>query len=148
MNVTFLVIRALAVEFARRLYKPIVITVVIVAILLLTVTAWLTTVSDLWWVLMIFLVFIVMIVAILLTIVWLLLRALSPTQTKQQRKQATALVDKMMRVAEITATPKFVLLFQVAKDAFVPNKGGFISSVIGDTGTLQKDFIAFRDTFK
>jgi hypothetical protein len=147
MNASLLIIRSLAVEFAMRLYKPIAVTVVIVAVLLLGLSVWLTTVNELWWIFVILLTFLTFIVVTILTVLWVVMRMIAPTQTRQQKKQAKALVDKMMRVAEITATPKFVLLFRVIRDALVPTKSGFIASITDDTASLRKDFLAFRNTF-
>ena len=141
-------IRTLAADFFVRLYKPFAITLVAVFICLLGVSLWLTTTSDLWWILVIILIILTILVVIALAIAWAIIRLVTPTQSKEQRRQARALVDKLQRIADVTATPKPVLLFRVVKDIIAPSKQGFIASISQDTLSLKQDFSTLRDSFK
>ena len=140
-------IRTLAAEFFKRLYKPVAIIAAIVAVVLLAVSIWLTTLSGWWWILVVLLVFLSIVATVAFVIVWIVIKAVAPLQTKDQRKQAKALVDKMQGIAEVTSTPTPILLFRLAKDVIAPSKDGFIAS-IGNATSLAKDVSALRDSFK
>lgn len=148
MKPSVLAIRSLSAEFAARLFLPVLIIIAACVVVLLGISIWLSTIS-LWWLILVFIVSIGTVVAIAaLTFSWLVIKILAPYQTKQQKKQAKALVDKIQNVAEVTVTPKTVLLFRVIKDLLVPSQSGFISSVSTDSMSLTKDFSALRDSFK
>lgn len=148
MKPSVLAIRSLGAEFATRLYLPVLITVAISAVGLLGISIWLATLSP-WWLILVGIVLLLTIIAgVVLTIGWLVIKTVSPNQTKNQKQQAKAMVDKIQGVAEVTMTPKSVLLFRVMRDVIAPSQQGFISSVSHDTVSLTKDFSALRDTFK
>lgn len=148
MNPLFLTVRSLAVEFAKRLYIPVVIILIIGLVVLLALTLWLTSLSEWWWILAIFVLGFSVLTAVAMAVVWNIIKATTPVQSKAQRKQAKELVDKMQRVAEVTATPKLFLFFQVVRDVVVPSKSGFIASVSEDTSSLHRDFNDLKNSFK
>ena len=86
--------------------------------------------------------------AALIVGVGFLIRFAAPERTKEQKQQSKALAEKLQRVAEVSATPKVFLLFQVAKDAIVPSERGFIATVSDDATSLSGDFKTLRDSFK
>jgi len=140
MNSSLLAIRAIASEFANRIYKPFGLIVAIVSLILIVIMIWLITMSA-WWLLLAIPVFMLIIVAILLlTIAGVVIRLVSPKPTKIQKKQVSDFVDKLQRLSEVTATPKIFLLFRSIKDAVSPSKTGYVQSVITDSTSLQKDF--------
>lgn len=147
MNPFFQTIRSLAVEFAKRLYIPIVMIVSLALVALLTLSTWLVTLSDWWWILAIFVIGLTLLVTGAIVVAGAIINFASPTQTKMQKRQAKALVDKMQHLAEVTATPKFVLFFQVVRDAVSPSEKGFIASLSDDTTSLRRDFNALKDSF-
>lgn len=141
-------VRSLGTEFALRLYIPILAIVLISVAGLLGVSIWLATIS-LWWIILVVLVSIVSVAAIVILVAaWVAIKLLTPIQTKAQRKMAKSLVDKIQGVAEVTATPKFILMFRVMKDVVVPSNRGFIGSISQDTLSLSYDFAELRDSFK
>lgn len=141
-------IRSLGSEFALRLYTPIFVIVLVSVVSLLGVSIWLSTIS-LWWIILVVLVGIVSVVAIVIFVAaWIAIKLLTPVQTKAQRKMAHLLVDKIQNLAEVTSTPKFILMFRVMKDVVVPSSTGFIGSVSHDTRSLSHDFAKLRDSFR
>lgn len=147
MNPLFQTIRSLAVEFIKRLYVPIAIMVSAALVTLLALSIWLITISDWWWILAIFVIGLALLLVGAMVASGFIIKFASPLQTKAQKRQAKALVDKMQRVAEVTATPKFVLFFQVIRDVVAPSRDGFIASVSDDTSSLHRDFNALKDSF-
>ena len=148
MNPYLQTVRAIAREFLFRIYKPIVITVAIVSAIVLGFSIWLTSFSA-WWVILVAIVaLLVILAAIVLVIGWLVLKFIAPLQSKDQKRQVSSFVDKIQRLAEVTATPKFVLLFRLVKDIIEPSKEGFVASIGNDAISLKRDFNALRDTFK
>ena len=140
-------IRSIASEFARSLYTPIVIIVGVVAVVLLALSIWLVTLSQWWLILLILICGLILFASVVFTIALIIIKKVAPTQTRAQRKQTKEFVEKLLRVAEVTATPKFILFFQVMKDVVKPSQNGFIGSITSDTTTLKSDFIALKDSF-
>jgi len=149
MNIqpSFLAIRSIGAEFVHRLYLPVVIIVAIVAVILLALSIWLVTVSEWWLILLILVCGLILFATVLLAVTLVIIRKVAPKQNKIQKKQTKAFVEKLLRVAEVTSTPKFILLFQVMKDIVKPSQSGFISSVSNDTVSLKRDFLALKDSF-
>lgn len=148
MNPLFQTTRSLAAEFAKRLYIPIAITVGAALVVLLALSIWLTTLSDWWWILTIFVIGLTLLVTGAIAVAGVIIQFASPTQTRTQKRQAKALVDKMQHLAEVTATPKFVLFFQVIRDVIAPSQNGFIASLSDDTVSLRRDFNELKDSFR
>jgi len=143
-----LAIRSIAAEFARRLYFPVVIIFSIIAAALLGLSIWLITISP-WWTILLVLVFIaILVVSALLLIGYVIIKRVAPTQSKPQKQQTKELVEKLLRLAEVTGTPKFILLFFVIKDVVKPSENGYIASISSDTVALKGDFISLKDSFK
>lgn len=148
MNPLLQTTRSLAVEFAKRLYVPIAVIVGAVLVVLLALSIWLTTLSEWWWILTIFVIGLTLLAVGAIAVAGFILNFAAPTQTKTQKRQAKTLVDKMQHLAEVTATPKFVLFFQVVRDVIVPSQNGFIASLSDDTVSLRRDFNELKDSFR
>jgi hypothetical protein len=144
---SFQAVRSIGVTFASRLYKPVVIVYCIVAAILLGLSIWLATIDPLWLILLVFVVFILFIVGGLLVAGLFIIKRVAPVQTKAQKLQSKQLADKLMRLAEVTGTPKIVLLFNVVKDVVAPSDKGYIISLSNDTTSIKRDFIALRNSF-
>jgi len=134
-------VRAIASEFARRIFKPVALIVIIGAIVLTSLVIWLCTMS-LWWLFLAVPVFIITLIAIvLLVIAAAVIRFVSPKQTKAQRVKVAVLVDKIQRVSDVTQTPKVLLLARAVRDVIAPTKEGLVQSLIADTSSLKPEFI-------
>lgn len=144
---SFLAIRSIASEFARRLYVPVAVSAAIVAALVLALAIWLVTINEWWLILLILVCGMTFFAFVALGVALIVIKKVTPQQSKIQKKQTKAFVDKLLRVAEVTSTPKIFLLFQVMKDVVRPSREGFISSVSNDTGSLKRDFVALKDSF-
>ena len=149
MNITpsFLAIRSIGAEFAHRLFMPVVFVVATAAVVLLAISIWLVTINE-WWLVLLVLIFgLILFATAVLVVALAIIKKLTPLQSKTQKGQTKSFVDKLLRVAEVTSTPKFILFFQVMKDVVRPSHEGFISSVSNDTTSLKRDFIALKDSF-
>jgi len=140
-------VRSIAAEFAQRLYLPVVIIFAVVAVVLLGLSAWLVTINAWWTILLVLLAVATIVVSVLLIAGWVIIKKVAPLQSKPQRQQTKALVDKLLRLAEVTGTPKFILLFNVIKDVVAPSEKGYIASISSDTISLKRDFVTLRDSF-
>lgn len=140
MQQSFLAIRAIATTFALRIYKPVVISAGIASLLAVLLIIWLLTISAWWWLLAVPVFGLVLIAATVLIIVGIVLSMISPNVSKLQRKSISQFIDHIQELSEITATPKFILLFRILKDAASPQKTAYIESVISGVGSLRKEF--------
>lgn len=147
MKASLLAIRSIGTEFANRLFYPVVIAGAIAAGILVVITFWLTTLSSWWWLLFIPVVMAICIGLAVFVIVKLVIRSITPSQTRQQKQAAKQFVDKIQTIAEATQTPKVVLLFRVVRDVAAPRESGFIGNLTTTTGSLKSDFAKHVRTF-
>ena len=147
MDATLKSIRAIAVEFFFRIYKPVVGIAAVIFLTLIILCSWLVTVSAWWWLLFAVVLLWLFISTLFLIISLSIINAVRPEQTKQQKEQLKQFVDKIERVKEVTATPKFILLFRIVRDVYRPTEAGFIASLSDDAISLKKDFSEYRDSF-
>jgi len=106
------------------------------------------TLSTWWLLLLIPVVMVLCIVAAVLTILWLVIRTVSPAQTKVQRRAVKTYVDKLQRLSDAVNTPKVILLFRIVRDVAAPRKDGFIGSITDDTASLKRDFQQLQKLFQ
>jgi hypothetical protein len=140
MNDTFFTVRAIGAELARRIYLPVVIAFAIIALILIALLSWAAS-TDLLWLLVAVPVFILLfIVAVILMAVGFIFKRLAPRINKSQRKQVSVFVDKLQSLSEIAQTPKFILLFKIARDVVSPKQSQFLSSSVQNSLALKKDF--------
>ena len=145
----FLAVRAISSEFARRIYLPLVLTVDGILFAVLVATIWLTiAVSPWWWLLLIPVIVLSLVFIFVSALIGVAIHMLRPTQTKDQRKAVASLVDKLQEVSEVLQTPKFLLLFRLAKDTLLPSKEGFIGKMTSHATTLKPDFQNIIASFK
>jgi len=144
---TIYVLRAVGVEFARRIYLPIVIVFVVIAIIACSIAIWLTTMSAWWWIFAVLVFVAVLIAGIILGVVAVVLHILNPHQTTTQKSGVKTFVDKLQGLSEITQTPKFILLFRITRDVVSPREDGFVKTTIGHTLSLRKDFESLKNSF-
>lgn len=136
-----LAIRAVAAEFANRIYVPVLITLIIVAFILVVVSIWLVNVNAWWWILAVLIYIAIIVAGIMLVVVRAIISAVNPRQTKTQQSAVKAFVDKLQDLSDITQTPKFILLFRILHDAISSKKKGtFIEATIQNTTSLKSDY--------
>jgi hypothetical protein len=140
MNDTFFTIRAIGAELARRIYLPVVIAFAIIALILITILSWAVSLDLLWLLVAIPLFGLLIIAAVILAVVGFLFKRLAPGINKSQRKQVSLFVDKLQSLSEIAQTPKFILLFKIARDVISPKQSNFLSSSVQNSLALKKDF--------
>ena len=145
---SILAIRSIGAEFANRVYLPVAVIAVIVLAGLFTLTFWLTTLNDWWWLLFILLLIAGSVIIGVLGVIKLIIRSVTPAQSKVQKKQTKAFVDKLQRLSEVAGTPKFVLLFQIVRDIAAPRENGLIATISNDSTSLRRDFVDLSHTFK
>ena len=148
MGPSLLAIRAIAIELALRIFRPTAIIVGSVSVVAVGAMVWLISLDALWWLLAIP-VFLAVIVGLTVTVlIGVVIYFLTPNRTKEQKSRVAGFVYKIQHLSEVTQTPKIILLFRIAKDMFVPSKGGFIHGVIADTSSLKDDFKDVLNAFK
>lgn len=147
MNQTFLALRAIGSEFAWRLYLPVVIITGIVMALSIALSIWLTTLNGWWGILFALIIIAVLIVAVILVIVGILVRAIRPRQSKTQTTSIKKFVDTVQSLAEVSGTPKFVILFYIVRDMASKNKNGYVRKISSETLSMQHDFRDICDGF-
>lgn len=148
MRSSLLAIRSIGTEFANRLFYPVVISGAVVATVLVGLGLWLTTVNLWWWLVFIPIVMAICIGLAVFIIVKLVIRSITPAQTRQQKQAAKQFVDKLQTIAEATQTPKVVLLFRIVRDIAAPKEGGFIGNLAMTTNSLKSDFSDLARSFK
>ena len=148
MNGILLVLRAVSVEFARRIYVPIVIIAAIIGVIAIILSIWLTAMSAWWWILVVIVFLGVIIAGVILGVIAIIMNVANPKQTRAQKIDVKMFVDKLQGLSEITQTPKFILLFRIVKDIVAPKEDGFVKKTIGNTLSLRKDFETLRNSFK
>ncbi|MBC7869022.1 hypothetical protein H7X69_02500 [Candidatus Saccharibacteria bacterium] len=147
MKSSLLAIRSIGAEFANRVFYPVLIIGIVVAIVLVALIVWLATLSEWWLLLAIPIVMVICVGAGLLAIVKLVIRYVTPPQSYLQKKAVKQFVDKLQGVAETVATPKFILLFQIVRDIAAPRENGFIGTLSSDTLSLRGDFKELKGLF-
>ena len=142
-------LRAITATVFQRVYRPLV--WVIGGILL---TAWIvlillgSQVSAWWFILLIVFVPLTIIVVGIAIVLWLLSQRLFPRHlAKEERVKILQFSDKLLRVAELRATPMPLMVAMIAKDLVRGKKSSYIEGVITDSTSLKHDFVAIRDLF-
>lgn len=140
MKPSVLAARAVAAEFAYRVFMPLLVVVALISLILIALMVVLIILSE-WWLLLAVPVFIlILLVALVMGLAGIVIYAVSPRPTKVQKKQVASFVDKLQRVSEVTHTPKFVLLFRAIKDIATPTKNGYIGTIVSDTASLHGEY--------
>ena len=148
MNSLILTIRALSVEFARRLVLPVFIIGLSVLVLLIVGAVWLTTISGWWGILLGVLIVALLIFIAISIIVKIFLGIIKPVQTKSQQSAVKSFVDKLQEISDIVQTPKAFLLGRIVWDTVSKNNSGLVYTVSTHTTTTKKDFDAIRSSFE
>jgi hypothetical protein len=147
MTSALIPIRAIATELANRVFVPVALTSAGLSILLVGGVMWLSTIGQLWLLLLVPVVMAICVAIGVLTIIKLTLITIRPAQTAVQKNAVAAYVKNLQRLSEITQTPRVVLLFRVVRDASAPSKDGFVGTLTHDTIALKKYFQALQKLF-
>ena len=139
MQATFLAIRAVGAELARRLWLPIVVIALMVAVALGVLLGWLVSLDAWWWLLAIPLGIGVSVATIVLVVTWLLIRYVRPEVSRTQRTQIRAFVDQLQAVQEIAGTPKFLILLRVVRSISAPRSDSYLEKIVSSR-QLGRDF--------
>jgi len=148
MTPLVLAIRAIATEFAQRVYTIVLIVAAAIIIVLIAVSIWLVSMSAWWWVLVIIFIAWILLGAILLTIAGVIITMTRPLQTKVQKKLVKTFVDKLQSVSEVLQTPRFMLLFRLVKTSLNPQRYNVIKNLTEHTVGLQRDLDEIIRSFR
>lgn len=147
MKPSLLAIRSVGADYANRLLFPVVIIFIILASSAVGLVLWLTGSND-WWLLLAIPTIILVSAGVgILVITGLIIRAITPKRSNEQKAASKKLADKLVYLSETAQTPKFILLFQVVRDVVAPRENGFIGTLSHDTLSLSGDFKKLRDSF-
>ncbi len=147
MQPLILATRSIAAEFFMRIFIPVLIITIVICIGLLGFSVRLTELSAWWWILFAVLLLWTLIATVVLVILGAIIRRVTPKRTKEQTAQTKALVDKLQRLAEVTSTPRFVLLYRIVKDSLRPSERSYLVSLTNEAGSLRADFDALKQSF-
>ena len=142
-------VRALTATVFQRVYRPVAWVIGGILCLLFILITWLgATISHWWWVLFVFITPLTIALTITGIVLWLLSEKLQPRRLQSsERTLLEAFADKLMRIAEVRATPVPVLVFLIAKDVVRGRKSTYLEHIIKDSSSLAGDFAHIRDMF-
>lgn len=141
-------VRAIGVVFVKRLALPVLSIVGITLLVSLAVTFWLTSLSGWWWLLLAPLLLLTVLGVFAGVIGGIILRLLTPLQTKQQKQQVHQFVDNLQTTSEAVQTPFFILLFRIMKDVLFPGKESYIGTLSTSAGSLKTSFQTIVQSFQ
>lgn len=148
MNAHVKAARAISTEYANRLLRSLVLTILIAGAIALGVGALLTYFVSKWF-LLILLPFSVVVVAITFGIFVFtrIIRTIQPAMSTVQKDAVIAYVSKIERVSEGVKTPYFIIVFRVLRDVFRQREPSFLVDMRQDSTTLAADFKALSRLF-
>lgn len=143
-------IRALTVLTFRRIFIPIAVALVVIALCLLIAAGFLGLQVSAWW----FLLYLPLLPLIAIgagigVFAWAISSRLLPRQlSREEQVTMRQFSDKIIRLAEARSTPLPVLGVILAKDIALRKKDGYIESLVNDSRGLRSDFQAIVDLFR
>lgn len=143
-----LAIRAIAVEFAQRIFLPIILVIGGVLVVLIGIAIWLVTTSGWWWLVLAPLIVITVISIFATVIAGIMVRLLKPTQTRAQQEQVRLFVSSLQETSEAVQTPLFILFIRVLKDVLFPGKESYIGKLSSTAVTLKSSLQEIISSFK
>lgn len=150
MYQTISAIRAITAVLFQRIFAPVMWVGggVVVALYILAVYLSLS-VHPLWWLLFVALIPLTIVLAALAATLWFLSNRLLPRPLlRGERQQLLGFADKIIRIAEVRATPLPVLVFLVAKDIVRGRRSSYVEEIIDDSKSLKDEMIAARALFE
>lgn len=148
MTPLVLAIRAIATEFARRVFKVALIIAGIIIASLIGLCVWLVTISAWWWILAVIVIAWVLVAIITFTIVGVIISVTRPLQTKTQKKLVKRFVDKLQSASEVLQMTRFTLLFRLVRTSLNPQRYNIIENLTDHTVGLQRDLDEIVRSFR
>lgn len=142
-------IRAVSALLLQRFLHPalLMITIILVAIYVLT-TLLALSFSTWWWLLLFILIPVTLFLLVVGYILWFLLQQLLPRHlTRVERQKLKTFIDKLFSLAERTRTPYPILLFLIAKDTIRGRGSSFVGNLIGDSKDVVREFNDIQKMF-
>lgn len=142
-------LRAITATVFQRVYRPVAWIVGGILLLIWIGFCLLGGLVSHWWFLAFILIVPLTIVAVVAALViWTLSKRLMPRAvTNGEREQILGFSDKVLRVAELRATPVPMMVFLIAKDLVRGKNSRYLEGVIDDSTSLKRDFVTIRDLF-
>lgn len=142
-------LRAITAVFFQKVLRPTAwVTGVIISLLwglVFYLGGW---VHSLWYILIILLLPITVLVIVVEIAAWVLSKKLLPRKLARAERQVIhQFTDKLLRLAEVRATPFPILAFLIAKDVVRKRKSEYIESTVQDATSLASDFRAIARLF-
>lgn len=147
MKPTFLAVRAIGAEYARRLWWIVLIIVIVVSLIAAALLAWAVSESAWWLLLAIPVGVLISVAAVVIAVIGLLINYVRPEQSKSTKKKVKNFVGKLKFASEIVGTPKFILLFRIVRSIAAPSSEKFLENVVS-TKDLKKDFQSIARDFE
>jgi hypothetical protein len=149
MNSHVKALRAITAVFFQKVFRP---TAWIVGGLLLLAWGLLIYlggwVHPLWFVVTIILLPVTILAVAVSLGLWVLSKKLLPRKlSHEERRVVHQFTDKLLRLAEVRATPFPILAFLIAKDVVRKRKSEYIESAVQDATSLASDFNAISKLF-
>lgn len=150
MDATFLAIRAVTSEYARRLLWPVLFIGCAIYGVLMGVVALLAFQISQWWWLLAFVPSLLFIVAVAIWGgVFIAAGRLSPPLNAKQRKATKSVVKQAGEAADAIGISRGMLLFRIGKDVLFPpkNQRSLIGELAETPGKLHREFENLRKLF-
>lgn len=141
MKPTTRLVRAIAAEFARRTFEPLLVVGAVAVVLLTALGIFLVAaVSAWWWFLLAPVLLLSWVFTVLATAIMLIIRFVDSVQSAEQKQAVAEYTTMLERTTETIRTPYMLILAQIARDVVRPRQNGFIATVSRDSMHLAPDF--------
>lgn len=150
MDKTVLAVRAITSEYAKRwLWLPFAIGT-FGYLFIMIIIGWVAAVADPWWWLLGIIPTILFLIALTIWIASrLIIARVAPVTNSAQRKAARRFIDRIDKVAEHAATPKFVIMYRILKDVIIrpTSSKTYIGEIAQEPGEMRRAFDDLRSLF-
>lgn len=146
---TILATRTIAARFARQFILPIVIIgyIIIVALFIL-ISILAHHYTALWWIFAIPLAGIAIVFTAIIVATFLIMRRLTPTTTKRQRRLAKQFVEEIGGYSELIGKSRIFIAYKIISDVIRKKPKSYINEITQKPGDLQRIFSELQDSFK
>ena len=142
-------IRAVTAVFFQKTFMPTVIVIAVLLTLLWSAVIYLgSAIHGLWFIFLVPLLPATIVFFAVAAGLWALSKKLLPRKLARAERQVIhQFTDKLLRLAEVRATPFPILAFLIAKDVVRKRKSEYIESTVKDATSLASDFRAIARLF-
>lgn len=143
-------LRALSALFLYRALQPaLVMSVILLVAAFVTMILLALSFSNWWWLLLILLLPLTLIFVVMCYLIWFTIQKLMPRKlAPNERAQLQDFIESLFSIADRSSLPYPVLLFLVAKDVIRGKESRFLSSLIGDSKALTREFEEIQNLFR